>query len=222
MRDYRAGLRGRHIAIVLTTVAVSLSACSSSETAGELVNQPSTDMNISDAQQGEIERNSDLLALMQEVNLDPCPIAAINPDAAIPGLPDQVFDCLGDTSAVSLAQVRGTPMVVNVWASWCPPCIEELPLLEKVSRELEGEVDFIGINLEDDPTKALQLMQDFGISYPSVIDRSGDTRAPLTIPGPPVTFFVTSGGVVTGRWDGAIPNEKTFNSLLQKNLGIVR
>jgi thiol-disulfide isomerase/thioredoxin len=212
----------RRIAVVLTAAVISLSACASSETAGELVNQPSTNSSNGDAGQGAIERDSDLLALMQEVSLDPCPTAALNPDAAIPGLPDQVFDCLGDTSAVSLAQVRGTPMVVNVWASWCPPCIEELPLLEKVSRELEGEVDFIGINIEDDPTKALQLMQDFGISYPSVIDRSGDTRAPLAIPGPPVTFFVTSQGVVAGRWDGAIPNEKTFDSLLQKHLGIDR
>ncbi len=221
MRSYRS------IAVVLVTAAISLSACSSSETAGELVRRPNTDANISDNQssnnqEGTLVRDSDLLALMQEVNLDPCPTAALNPDAAIPGLPDQVFDCLGDTATVSLAQVRGTPMVVNVWASWCPPCIEELPLLEKVSRELKGKVDFIGINLEDDPMKALQLMQDFGISYPSVIDRSGDTRAPLTIPGPPVTFFVTSEGVIAGRWDGAIPNEKTFNSLLQKNLGINR
>ncbi len=203
-------------------MALSLSACSSSETAGELLSQPSSDMKSSDSQQAAIDRDSDLLTLMQEVNLDPCPTAALNPDAAIPGLPDQVFDCLGDTSVVSLSQLRGTPMVVNVWATWCPPCIEELPLLEKVSRELEGEVDFIGINLEDDPTKALQLMQDFGVSYPSVIDQSGDTRAPLTIPGPPVTFFVTAQGVIAGRWDGAIPNEKTFNSLLQKNLGINR
>jgi len=212
----------RGIAVGLTVMALSLSACSSSETAGELLSQPSSDTKSSDSQQAAIERDSDLLTLMQEVNLDPCPTAAPNPDAAIPGLPDQVFDCLGDTSVVSLSQLRGTPMVVNVWATWCPPCIEELPLLEKVSRELEGEVNFIGINLEDDPTKALQLMQDFGISYPSVIDRSGDTRAPLTIPGPPVTFFVTAEGVIAGRWDGAIPNEKTFNSLLQKNLGINR
>ena len=212
----------RGIVVGLTVMALSLSACSSSETAGELLSQPSSDMKSSDSQQAAINRDSDLLTLMQEVNLDPCPTAALNPDAAIPGLPDQVFDCLGDTSVVSLSQLRGTPMVVNVWATWCPPCIEELPLLEKVSRELEGEVDFIGINLEDDPTKALQLMQDFGVSYPSVIDQSGDTRAPLTIPGPPVTFFVTAQGVIAGRWDGAIPNEKTFNSLLQKNLGINR
>ena len=216
MKNYRG------IAVVLAAV-ILLSACASSETAGDLTSQPSSPASSSsDAVQAAIERDSDLLALMQEVNLDPCPTAARNPDAAIPGLPDQVFDCLGDTSAVSLAYVRGTPMVLNVWASWCPPCIEELPLLEKVSRELEGKVDFIGINLEDDPTKALQLMQDFGISYPSVIDRSGDTRAPLSIPGPPVTFFVTSQGVIAGRWDGAIPNEKTFDSLLQKHLGIDR
>lgn len=222
MRSYLTGGRGRNIAFVLAAAAISLSACSSSETAGELVKQANPNPIIGETQPVTGDRDPELLALMQEVNLDPCPIPAPNPDAAIPGLPDQVFECLGDTSSISLAQVRGTPLIVNVWASWCPPCIEELPLLNKVSRELKGEVDFIGINIEDDSTKALQLMQDFGISYPSVIDRSGDTRAPLTIPGPPVTYFVTAEGVIAGRWDGAIPNETTFNSLLQKNLGITR
>jgi cytochrome c biogenesis protein CcmG/thiol:disulfide interchange protein DsbE len=222
MSSYLISLRGQRVALVLSAAAISLSACSSSETAGELVSQPSSNSSSSETLSVAGDRDPELLALMQEVNLDPCPTAALNPDAAIPGLPDQVFECLGDTSSISLAQVRGTPLVVNVWASWCPPCIQELPLLEKVSRELDGEVDFIGINIEDDSTKALQLMQDFGISYPSVIDRSGDTRAPLTIPGPPVTYFVTSQGVIAGRWDGAIPNEKTFNSLLQKHLGIIR
>lgn len=214
--------KGQSLAVVLVSAMVALSACASSETAGELVNQPTANPSKTQTQQGELERDPALLALMAEVNLNPCPTPVSNPDAAIPGLPDQVFDCLGDTSAISLAEVRGTPMVVNVWASWCPPCIKELPLLEKVSRELKGEVDFIGINIQDDSTKALQLMQDFGITYPSVIDQSGDTRAPLTIPGPPVTYFVTSDGVISGRWDGAIPNEKTFNSLLQKHLGINR
>jgi cytochrome c biogenesis protein CcmG/thiol:disulfide interchange protein DsbE len=210
------------VVTALLALLVSLSACAGSETAGELVDPPSPNSSTSAAQQSESERDPELLALMEEVNLDPCPTAAPNPDAAIPGLPDQVLDCLGDTSSVSLAQVRGTPMVINVWASWCPPCIEELPLLEKVSRELDGEVDFIGINIEDDPTKALQLMQDFGITYPSVIDRSGDTRAPLTIPGPPVTYFVSSKGVISGRWDGAIPSEEIFNVLLLEYLGINR
>lgn len=216
------GNRGTRLVMVFVAAVVSLSACASSETAGELVDVPSSNSGNNVAQQAESERDPELLALMAEVNLDPCPTPAPNPDAAVPGLPDQVFDCLGDTSTVSLAQVRGTPMVVNVWASWCPPCIEELPLLEKVSRELEGEVDFIGINIEDDATKALQLMQDFGITFPSVIDRSGDTRAPLTIPGPPVTYFVTAKGVITGRWDGAIPNEEIFNVLLEQYLGINR
>lgn len=206
----------------VVAAAVSLSACASSETAGELVKAPSPNTSSRDAQHGEPPRDPEMLALMQEVNLDPCPTPVPNPDAAIPGLPDQVFDCLGDTSAISLAQVRGKPMVVNVWASWCSPCIAESPLLEKTSRELDDEVDFIGINLEDDPTSALQFMQDFGITYPSVIDHSGDTRAPLTILGPPVTYFVTPEGVITGRWDGAIPSEEKFYALLQQYLGINR
>ena len=222
MSSYLTATKGRRIALVLAAAVISLSACSSSETAGELVSQPTPNPVINEAEQDSGDRDPELLALMEEVNLDPCPTPAVNPDAAIPGLPDQVFECLGDTSAISLAQIRGKPLIVNVWASWCPPCIEELPLLNKVSRELKGQVDFIGINIEDDSTKALQLMQDFDISYPSVIDRSGDTRAPLLIPGPPVTYFVTAEGVVAGRWDGAIPNETTFNSLLKKNLGITR
>ena len=89
-----------------------------------------------------------------------------------------------------------------------------------MSQELTGQVDFIGINLEDNPTKALQLMQDFDIKYPSVFDPVGDTRAPLTILGPPVTYSVTSNGIIAGRWDGAIPDRETFDTLLKQFLGV--
>ena len=212
--------RTLNVSAVLICAAMLLSACASTETAGELIRQSSADRDSSEVTQGEIERDSGLLALMQEVNLDPCPTQEPNPDTANPGLPDQVFDCLGDSSQISLAKLRGMPMVINVWASWCPPCIAELPLLEKMSQELTGQVDFIGINLEDNPTKALQLMQDFNIKYPSVFDPAGDTRAPLTILGPPVTYFVTSNGIIAGRWDGAIPDQETFDTLLKQFLGV--
>ena len=206
--------------VLLISAGLMLTGCASNETAGELV--ATTTPISADTQKGELDRDAELLALMREVDLDPCPAEVPNPDAAIPGLPDQDFDCLGDTSVISLAQVRGMPMIVNVWASWCPPCIEELPLLAQASRDLKGRADFIGINIEDDPTKALQLMQDFDISYPSVYDRAGDTRAPLNIPGPPVTYFVSPEGVIMGRWDGSIPNDQTFDALLLQYLGITR
>ena len=212
--------RTLNISVVLICAAILLSACASTETAGELIRESSADRDSSEVMQGELKRDSGLLALMQEVNLDPCPTQEPNPDTANPGLPDQVFDCLGDSSQISLAKLRGMPMVINVWASWCPPCIAELPLLEKMSQELTGQVDFIGINLEDNPTKALQLMQDFDIKYPSVFDPAGDTRAPLTILGPPVTYFVTSNGIIAGRWDGAIPDQETFDTLLKQFLGV--
>ena len=212
--------RTLNVSAVLICAAILLSACASSETAGDLIRQSSADQDSSEVTQGEIERDSELLALMQEVNLNPCPTQESNPDNANPGLPEQVFDCLGDSSQISLAKLRGMPIVINVWASWCPPCIAELPLLEKMSQELTGQVDFIGINLEDNPTKALQLMQDFDIKYPSVFDPVGDTRAPLTILGPPVTYFVTSNGIIAGRWDGAIPDRETFDTLLKQFLGV--
>ena len=102
--------------VLLISAGLVLTGCASNETAGELVE---TTIPISEeTQEGELDRDAELLALMREVDLDPCPAEVPNPDAAIPGLPDQAFDCLGDTSVISLAQVRGMPMIVNVWASW--------------------------------------------------------------------------------------------------------
>jgi len=158
----------------------------------------------------------------QMTRLEPCPEPAEGVDLALPGLPPVILPCLGQGPAVDLAYVRGTPLVVNVWASWCPPCVEEMPLLANMAQAYGPEVRFLGIDLQDDESSALAMLEDFDITYPSVVDRDGIVRPSLGVSGPPVTFFVNADGVITGRWDGLIPNEEIFDGLMANYLGLSR
>lgn len=156
------------------------------------------------------------------MRLEPCPERADGVDLARPGLPAVILPCLGQGSPVDLASVRGTPLVVNVWASWCPPCIEELPLLREMSEKYGPDVRFLGIDLQDDEASALRMLEEFGVTFPSVVDRDGVVRASLGVPGPPVTFFIGADGIITGRWDGLLPSEEVFDALMKSYLDITR
>ncbi len=206
------------LAAGIAASALLLTGCASTETAGELVEQ-SNSTTIAVAPEVTEMQEVDP-QLINAANLDPCPEGVFAPDAAIPGLPTLTLNCLDGESAVDLSTIRGTPMVVNVWSSWCPPCIAEMPLLAQAANDLSGQVRFLGVNIEDDRSSALQLLTDMGVTFPSVEDRSGSTRAPLTIPGPPVTYFVRADGVIVGRWDGQIQGEEQLSALMQEYLGI--
>jgi thiol-disulfide isomerase/thioredoxin len=165
-------------------------------------------------------RDAAMQKLVDQAGLDPCPVGVENPDAAIPGLPNIEFPCLGDGPPVNLSTLRGMPLVVNVWASWCPPCIEEMPILAQAARELQGVVSFMGIDYQDDPARGLELLIDMDVDFPSIIDTDAKVRAPLAIPGPPVTYFVRPDGTIAGRWDGSITSEQDLATLLQTYLGV--
>lgn len=155
--------------------------------------------------------------LAAELNLEPCPAATKAGEPAIPGLPDEEFPCLGGGPAVNLAALRGMPLVVNIWASWCPPCVDEMPILAAADERYDG-IQFLGVTIQDDPVKSLELLKDVGVRFPSVVDPSGAIRASLLITGPPVTFFIGADGVITGRFDGAIPDDETLDALIAEHL----
>jgi len=168
------------------------------------------------------QKDPELLPLIEQVGLDPCPVGDPNPDAAIPGLPSVTYRCLGHGPDVDLSAVRGMPLVVNVWASWCPPCIAEMPILTAAAADLRGEVQFLGVDIQDQDASALSMMNDFGADFPSVVDEQGEIRGLMGISGPPVTFFVNDKGVVVGRHNGALPSTDYFSALLDQYLGVRR
>lgn len=130
-------------------------------------------------------------------NLDPCPAPA--PDAPPPGgrLAGLTLPCLGEPGRVDVgAALAGRPVLLNVWASWCVPCREEIPALEAY-RAQPGAVEVLGVAADEDPAAALRMMGELGGTYPSVLD--ADVRLRRALAGPPIlpaNYLLMPDGVI--------------------------
>ena len=105
-------------------------------------------------------------------------------------------------AAVSLAALRGKPVVLNFWASWCVPCRREMPAFQAVSQKMKGRVAFLGVNHQDSRRLALELVEETGVSYPSGYDPKGSVAAAYGLFGMPTTLFISPGGEILGRRTG--------------------
>jgi cytochrome c biogenesis protein CcmG, thiol:disulfide interchange protein DsbE len=98
---------------------------------------------------------------------------------------------------IHLANLRGKPVVINFWASWCSPCADEAPLLQAAWQHAGTKgVIFIGIDYQDTQSDGLSFLQKQGITYPSAIDANGATAINYGVTGTPETFFIDRRGVV--------------------------
>ena len=103
-----------------------------------------------------------------------------------------------------LEQLRGVPVVVNIWGSWCGPCLEEAPDLARVAREFEGRVQFLGVDINDLRVPAENFIRRFGWTYPSVFDPPGAIRDALGLVGQPHTLVFDAAGRRTLVHPGAV------------------
>jgi peroxiredoxin len=109
---------------------------------------------------------------------------------------------------VRLSDFEGQGLVVNYWASWCLPCLVELPGFEEVYQERKGEVAFLGINLADDPTAALTVAADAGITYPLAVDVDGSSYKEFGGLAMPTTVFINSDGYVVEVFSGPLKSSE--------------
>jgi cytochrome c biogenesis protein CcmG, thiol:disulfide interchange protein DsbE len=150
--------------------------------------------------------------------IPPCPSL---PRAKPSDLPDLTLPCLGSGGSVDLADLRGKPTVLNVWAAWCPPCSKEMPVLGAGMRAAGGRVRFFGIQYKAPVGYAKRSAADFGLTFPSVQDTDGDrTVAALHALAPPQTFFYRADGTLAGRHPGQITSRAQLRSLIQQYLGV--
>jgi cytochrome c biogenesis protein CcmG/thiol:disulfide interchange protein DsbE len=117
------------------------------------------------------------------------------PDLTLTGL---------DGSTVDLASYRGRPMVVNFWASWCPPCLKEMPDFEQVYQQRDGTVAFVGINVRESAATATDLATRTGVTYDLVLDTTGDASRGFSVVNMPTTVFINADGIVTSVHAGAL------------------
>jgi thiol-disulfide isomerase/thioredoxin len=134
------------------------------------------------------------------------------PEAERVALPDLAGTDVRDGRPQVTLTAKGRPTVVNVWASWCPPCRTEQRGLELASKRLAGQgVRFVGINVRDDRAAAGAYLDQFAVSYPSIYDREGrivqalGSEAPQW---PPWTLILDDQGRVAARITGALPGSQ--------------
>ena len=119
------------------------------------------------------------------------------PEAPAVGYPAPDFTLptlTGET--VRLSDYRGRPVVVNFWATWCPPCRAEIPHFQSASRRYNGRVVFLGVDDAEPATVVAPFAADMGITYPVPLDMESVVSRLYRVNSLPSTFFVDARGVV--------------------------
>ena len=130
--------------------------------------------------------------------------------------PTFVLQEVGTKQTIDLAQLRGKPVVLNFWATWCGPCWEEHPVLVANARMLQPNVQFLGVVFQDSDEKILGFLQQRGSSYPTVVDDKGKTAIAYGVGGIPETYFIDAEGVIRAKYNGPMSTD-----ILQQKLKTV-
>lgn len=121
------------------------------------------------------------------------------------GQPAPLFSLapVGGGAEVSLSSLRGRPVVVNFWATWCAPCVAEHATLAERARA-EGDVQFLGVAYDDEEARVAQFLSRRPAPYPSLLDPQGRTAIAWGVAGAPETFFIDRSGRIVDKHVGPL------------------
>ncbi|MER7334541.1 MULTISPECIES: TlpA disulfide reductase family protein [unclassified Micromonospora] len=134
-------------------------------------------------------------------------------------LPELTLECFTGGAPVALRDLRG-PAVVNVWASWCPPCREELPAFQRLSERAAGRLQVIGVNSQDARESAQSIGEDFGIRFPVLFDQGESFKRALNRNAMPLTVFVDGQGRVRHVDTSGALDDARLAELVRQHLGL--
>ena len=131
-------------------------------------------------------------------------------------LPSGPLPSLGQGPEVDLSTYRGRPMLVNFWATWCGPCVEEMPVLRDAERQLGDQVVFLGINVQDAESNALDFLAELDVTYDQVRDPMAEYFTAVGGFGMPTTLLVDADGRIVYRHTGAIEADQLDDLLVDQ------
>lgn len=129
------------------------------------------------------------------------------------GGPTRVGITASDGSSVQLADFAGAPLVVNMWATWCAPCVKEMPAFDEVAAERGSAVHIIGVNVGDTAEDAAAFAADLGVSYPQYTDPDGILSTEFGVTQLPATAFVDADGTVIEVHQGSYTADELRSSI---------
>lgn len=116
---------------------------------------------------------------------------------------------------ITTDQLRGKVVVLNFWATWCPPCKKEMPLLETTyNKYKEKGVIVLGVNYNEDRETITKFVKEIKITFPIALDRDFKVTKEFGVLALPTTFFIDRRGVIRDRYRGEIAEETLFSRLL--------
>jgi len=123
--------------------------------------------------------------------------------------PDFVLESL-EGEAIRLSSFRGKKaVVVNFWATWCPPCREEMPAFEKIFLENKDKVEILGVNLQENPETIRKFLEEIPVTYPLLLDPDSEVKGDYNVFTQPVTYFIDKEGRIVDKKFGQLTEEET-------------
>ena len=110
-------------------------------------------------------------------------------------------------SRFMLYDLRGTPVILNFWATWCPPCVREMPTLQKFYDEHKEQLVVIGINLGEDRKTIEKFIKNLNITFPIILDKDKKIEKSYNLIIRPSTYFIDKNGVVVDKKLGELSRE---------------
>jgi peroxiredoxin len=168
-----------------------------------------------------------LVALALLVAVLGCPVNSSHPlNGTTPGISKgtnignqaldfQLEDLNGQT--ISLSDLRGRPIILNFWATWCGPCRAEMPYLQQVYDQWQEQgLVLLAVNLKENSSQVNQFMQSNGYSFSVLFDNSGSVGNQYDIQAIPTTFFIDTDGIIQDWKVGSFPSKAAIETSLSK------
>ncbi|MEA2447337.1 MAG: cytochrome c biosis protein CcmG, thiol:disulfide interchange protein DsbE [Actinomycetota bacterium] len=118
--------------------------------------------------------------------------------------PEFSAQLLDGSGSLALVDLRGKPVMLNFWASWCAPCKDEAPMLQRASEKYGDEIAFVGVDIRDAKSDALAFVDGYGLDYPHIRDEDLKIYDDFGLTGQPETFFLDENGVIVEHVNGPL------------------
>ena len=109
---------------------------------------------------------------------------------------------------ISLRERLGKPIFLNFWATWCGPCLVEMPDIERLQKEMGGQIQIFGIDLRESPSLVKEFVKKQKFTWIFLLDTTGEVGSSYAVSAIPTSIFINAKGIITGRQVGTLSFER--------------